>query len=608
MGRMVALSADWGKGKYEEYVSAVVADRPQHRERINERIEETLSIVRRYDPYDLLAALAGRNVFVDARNYVESSQENKLFHAEYAQSLILSQALDSPRERPPAEVLKRFDELVSGTFDDVCWYYGSEAFEVERPQQEKEIRHLSLLRHLLMRGDSYPDHHYDLVRGLFSPHDLLLKEHYGFTTEEVIACIVVVIDQIEENLHRCLSNLRDQSMQLQTMFEEYIRERTDHSSGAEELRTSWAQLPGIRDKVQEFEAAQRDLGRNVFAVKPSAEAPERILAVMSAQFGDNEAFASFEKAPGWPANDSVVNAKPLIFHDGNYHCFIPQLLMVNAVGILESLIQEKDKAYFGTSYYKRRAEYLEESALKYLSDLLPGAEVFSNLFYHVEENGQRKRAETDGIVLYDNNLFIVEAKAGSLSPSTRRGGLERTRRDLKELIEKAYEQAARTKRFITDNSRPVFEYEDGSEALVLEDEDKFDNIFLINVTLESLQHLSTHLSSLRTFDFIKGQEWPWSVFINDLRVISELVETPSEFLVFLKRRIRTNDYPQFRTVDELDFLMYFFNEGLYFEDDYLKDVDVLHLTGYTDELDLYYEYLRGRVPSGLASVPWTVSD
>ncbi len=43
--------------------------------------------------------------------------------------------------------------------------------------------------------------------------------------------------------------------------------------------------------------------------------------------------------------------------------------------------------------------------------------------------------------------------------------------------------------------------------------------------------------------------------------------------------------------------LYFFREGLYFEDNFLKDTDIMHLTGYTDALDLYYEHLAGRVPA-----------
>lgn len=155
--------------------------------------------------------------------------------------------------------------------------------------------------------------------------------------------------------------------------------------------------------------------------------------------------------------------------------------------------------------------------------------------------------------------------------------MERTRRDLSDLIDSAYNQALRTKRFIAENDRPVFEHEDGSEALVIEDKEKLDNIVLVNVTLESLQHLSTQLSSLSALDLIREQEWPWSVFINDLRVISEIVESPSEFLVYLKRRIRANDFPQFRAVDELDFLTYFFNDGLYFEDNHLKNTDIMQV-------------------------------
>lgn len=598
-GRNVSLSTNWEKGAYEEYVTDVVANRPNNQERINERVEEALSIVRRYNPFDLLSEIAARNTFVDPQNYTESSQENQLYNAEYAQSLVLSQPLESSRDHPPAEVAERFNALISEIFREVCWYFSSEALEGEISDQEKEIRFLSLLRFLLMRGDSYTEHHYDLIRGLFCRHDPFLDEHYGFTTEQVITGIKAIFAQVENNVRYYRTLLHEKANELRILFEDYLQQQPAHLANSEELRTRWQDQPSVRAKLGAFEALQENIAAKAHVVKPSTEVPHHLLDPLSAPFGSNEVFASFAKSPAWPTNDSVVNRKPLMKHDENYFCFMPQLLTFNTVSILESLIREKDKAYFKASYYKGRANYLEDSALKYLGDLLPDAAVFSRLYYRMEEDGEQKRFETDGIVLYDNNIFIVEAKAGALSTSSRRGGLERTRRDLKELVETAYNQALRTKRFITEQEqdRPRFEYEDGSEALVLENKEKFGNIFLVNVTLESLQHLSTQLNPLKALDLIKGQDWPWSVFLNDLRVMSELIESPSEFLVFLKRRIRANDYPQFRSVDELDFLMYFFNDGLYFENEQLKGFDVVQPTGYTDNLNLYYEYIAGRLPT-----------
>jgi len=233
-----------------------------------------------------------------------------------------------------------------------------------------------------------------------------------------------------------------------------------------------------------------------------------------------------------------------------------------------------------------------------LKNILPGAEVFGNLFYSITENGVKKRPETDGLILYDENLFIIEAKAGKFSKSAKRGSLEKMKQDVTKLIDSAYKQALRTKQYINDTPEPVFEYKDGSIAVILKDKEKYKNIYLFNITLQNLAQLSTRLNSLKSFNLIEGKEWPWSVFINDLRVISELIEFPSEFLHFLQRRIRVNDYQQFYTTDELDFLMFYFREGLYFEDGILQNLDRYIPSAYTEDLDKYYDYIAGRVSSG----------
>jgi hypothetical protein len=229
---------------------------------------------------------------------------------------------------------------------------------------------------------------------------------------------------------------------------------------------------------------------------------------------------------------------------------------------------------------------------------MPGAKIYEELYYPIVKNGRIERAETDGIVLFDTNLFVVEGKAGSFTTPARRGALSRLKRNVTELVDEAYEQALRTRRFISDTENPRFEYDNGAEALVIENKHLLKNIYFINITLENLGHLSAHLTSLKNLNLIRGKEWPWSVFLNDLRVISEINETPSEFLVYLQRRLRANDYPQFHTADELDFFMYYLYEGLYFEDNKLKNLDVFRPHGFTEDLDRYYDHKAGRVSSG----------
>jgi len=134
--------------------------------------------------------------------------------------------------------------------------------------------------------------------------------------------------------------------------------------------------------------------------------------------------------------------------------------------------------------------------------------------------------------------------------------------------------------------------------LLINNKQKFKSVYLINVTLDNLGHLTSDLNNLKSLDLLNGKEWIWSVFINDLRVISEIVETPSEFLVYLQRRLRANDFPQFEVADELDFFMYYLHDGLYFEDGRLKDEGVFHPHAYTQSLDRYYHYKLGIVSSG----------
>ena len=195
-------------------------------------------------------------------------------------------------------------------------------------------------------------------------------------------------------------------------------------------------------------------------------------------------------------------------------------------------------------------------------------------------------------------MFIIEVKSGQFHPSARRGSIEKIKKDIEKLISGAYDQALRTKKYIFSTTKPVFKYRSGKIALEIEDTSRFRNIFLVNITLENLNHLSTHLNSLKKFGLIEGREWPWSVYLNDLRTISELIDTPSEFLLYLQRRIRANDFPVFSATDELDFLMVFFNEGLYFEDGHLDKVDLYKPMGYTDAIDRYYHSQMGLVSDG----------
>jgi hypothetical protein len=596
-GRYVRLSSHWEPEEFKQHLETVKANREPFRQEINEKIRELISLIEEYDPLELLSALAPKNVFADPETLKESTHEGKESYVEYALSLALSVKNPKLGVHATKEAIERFNTLIDEIFNSLIWYFGIVVLD-EEDQTKQELRFRSLLSYLMLRGDSYPAHHIDLVKGLFETHEKFFIDNYGFSVNQVIPWI----EELESQAIVALNRYAALGAKMREMHEIFIRftdeQGADAFSSMQECMSAYNLLPEVQAKRKELEALHEKLDRFIFELKPGEKLPHSFLDLISSEFGDNEAFASFEKSPGWPTNDSIIYRRPLISLNGKYYCFATQIIYRNLVSILEALIREKDTVYFETKYQMTRGHYLVHKALEYFGNILPGAKIYEGLYYEIVKDGQKKRAETDGIIIFDTNLFLIEGKAGSLTTPARRGALSRLKHDISELIDKAYEQALRTRTFISEAEKPKFEYENGAEALVLDNKKMFKNIFLINITLENLGYLATQLSSLKNLNLISGKEWPWSVFLNDLRVISEIIETPSEFLVYLKRRLRANDYPQFQAPDELDFLMYYLREGLYFEDDKLKDLGAFTPHAYTEDLDRYYNYQAGMVSSG----------
>jgi hypothetical protein len=599
-GRFLSMRSDWGDGdQFESHMKRIREGRPKHKDGINQKIQEMLSLAPKVDPLELLASIAVQNAFADPEEYKEATHEGKECFIEYAQGLLLGLNEESYSFGKSNEAaMERFITLIADIHNDVLWYFGSEAAEGKANIDDERIRFESFGHFLYVRGDSYPEHHSDLVVGLFEPHNTFLVNHYGFTTTQILAGVKEIEDQVAEQVNRHFEFL-GKLHHLHGLFKEFVDKKDVEAFACEEeLKRQYQELPEVQAESAKLATLQEGLKPNPFKLTANDKIPVTLLDLLSARFGENEPFLSFHKSPGWPTNDSVVFEKPLILYSGDYYCFGAQILFRNIGNILEGWIEKADLDYFKNTYQERRGAFLEQKAIEYFSHMLPAAQAYAKLYYKGIENGKPKRCETDGIILYDTHLFIIEAKAGSLSLSARRGGLERTMSDLGKLVDGAYIQAKRTLEYINANKTPTFEDENGTPVLTIADKRLIKHTYLINVTLANLSHLATHLSSLKPFNLIQGRDWPWSVFINDLRIISEIVESPSVFLHFLQRRIGANDFPQFHAADELDFFMFYLHDGLYLETKFFRKVDSFVPGGYTENLDRYYDFIAGRVSSG----------
>lgn len=488
-GRFLTVRSEWDPNEHAEYISRVRENREPFREDINSSIHEVIEMMKEYNALELLSAMALPNAFADPETYRETSHEGKESHVEYALSIALAIREPNLESHPSQECFSRLSDLISKVFNDVGWFFAMEQLE-HSDKSQHDLRHLSLMRHMHIRGDSYQEHHLDLVKGLFTPHDDFYRGHYGFQVEDALRWINAIENQVLMAFYgeaAFMSTL----FETRELFKQFINEAgADSFPTMDDCVAAYDALPEVQIKKQELKTRGEQLTGRLFQISPDKELPQVFLDLLSSRFGDNTGFTSFRKSPGWPTNDSVIYRRPLISHEGKYYCFLPQMLFRNLITLFEGLIIEKDHSYFEGPYQKARGNYLVNRGLEYLANLLPGAKSFQNLYYPTTIGSQTVRAETDGLILFDGNLFIIEGKAGSLSIPARRGAPLSLRRDITELVSEPFEQASRTKKFITEEEKPRFEFENGTEALVIERRTEVNNIYMVNLTLENLGHLS----------------------------------------------------------------------------------------------------------------------
>lgn len=593
-GRVISIKSSLGPQHRTDIEQKMRILNPKIKKEIDEKIKILITLIETCDPTDFLFSESWANCLYDPKD-TESTREGLEAYAEYALSLALTKPFDRERLHPTKDQLEDFSKTVISIFDKIGFYFTTERAEMKENRELHIFRYFSIMTSLYLRGDSTEQHHLDLVRGLFEPHNDFFIRSFGYDIKQIIDYISEIFRQVNNNVNtqiQILSKIAD----LHRLYCEYAEQLENRSKSDEKLSKEFFSIEANKQKKDQLHSQQSDLSTDIFEITPNEILPVCFLDRISTQFGRNYQFVEETKYCGWPTNTTIISKFPIITHNNRYYCYVPQLIFRNIIGILEGWIQNTDPTYYQNKYQKQKGEYLERKSLEYISKILPNSKVYGKLFYKISEEGKIKNAETDGLIIYDNNLFIIEAKAGLYHPSARRGSIEKIIGDVDKLIAGAYSQALRTKDYIFNSKNPVFKDKTGRIVFDAKDTSKFQNVFLVNTTLENLSYLSTSLNSLRYFGIIDGREWLWSVYINDLRTISDLIDTPSIFLQYLKRRIRANDFPQFSATDELDFLMVFFEEGLYFEDGHLDKIGSYKPIGYTDAIEKYYNYLAGLIP------------
>ncbi len=560
---------------------------PILREEVGGIISSLSGLIRETNPLELLSRVSFNNLVASEKETdTDLRSEAK---PEYVLSLALSQPFPtSPVDPTPEQIQECFDLVDSLFLKATMFYGGKKAMEGDPDHPESELLSDLVVNTLHVRGDGFYHHMRERFEKVAEPHDEFFLSHFGFALGDYHE----FLDRIEEEMNRKIEVKRQENL---VPFQRLLSK----------IEAEIARIPEPKNQEEHRKRYDEEIGRSmekfdafaspeIFRIDPLTETDSAILECLSMRFGENAGFLEgIPKWPGWPLNPTGIFQKPFIKCDDQFYLFHLQMASRESFRIFDSLAETVDSHYRNHKFLKSRDDFTESEAVMLLSQALPGAEIYQGLKYTFSDSEDTKEGEVDGVLIYDDNLIIVEAKAHGLSSSARRGGPERLIRDLKKSLDESHNQANRLLDALDSQALLELRDERGRVVLKLDKRDFLRN-FMVSASFDLLPIVGAKLPSLRKMGLIRGAEWPWVVSLDDLRVAVDLLDRPSVFLHYLLRRSQLNELPKVQAMDELDYLTHYVHSGLFFEENQqYAEADSISIGDHTQDLTQYYRRITG---------------
>jgi hypothetical protein len=462
-------------------------------------------------------------------------------------------------------------------------------------------------REVWIRNSSYPEMVEDTVSQLFDPEIIraALRSQVGFDAHQAM----LVLKACHELQVQVFNDRRAASF---GAIEEAMAQGVE--LGEDQRLALRAQLYAALEPG-ELEAT---IGQDVVAATAGVE-PAVVRAVVEQFRLDIDDWTPLQAVREFTSGNNPLRTTPLLVTESGRLMMVHDALTLNAVR--ENLEQVLKAGSAWDQYQAHRGKVLERRISENFARVIPGAQSWEGFEYFVPANPDEaagdpasysKLVEGDLLAVKDDVAVIVEAKAVALAPKARAGYKGRLRSDLTRIVKDASDQARRLKSILEKDGGFRTRSNDWVDLAEVRE------IHTIAVSLDDLTGVATTTQELVLAGLLDPLDAPWTVSLHDLELICDLVDLPSEFLLYLRRRRDPETTVYYTAPDELDLFLYFLDTGLYVEPDPRRAHKELHyvkvrasdvkrreqqrwryLTTRTDALDAWYYASR----DGRSDVP-----
>ena len=532
------------------------------------------------DPYNLLMYLRSIAIMGQINVFSEldySHETNVIIHAqEFIQSIFVSAEVNLGN-RVSAEdeegffngILADFEEIY--TEINVFYFYWAAYIQEKYGIDDDKLKDIVEAQYMYgVRGNRYQIFELEPIKALLSPHDEILLELFGVSSEGIINGL----DKLRYTLSQ---GYADAFMEFGKEYEHFC-EAVDSGMNPEEVfKESEQRTSIISGKV---------FGSDLINVKKVTGWDDRFIKMLSS--GLNEYSCSGEgEFSGWPVVDLPIYKKPFIEIDGVVYAFLYYALFDNIYRNIQKGIT-RIRPQYADMWKEFQTEASEKMVTDLFLKLLPDAEAHVGNYYPVKTS-LKQMNENDIIITYKNYLFIIEVKAGSFpttAPIIDYGAYEKAYHNLAEVADS---QCSRTLKYIKEHPVAQFYNLEKEPTFSITSLDSFEEIFTFSVTVDNFNEFAAKAEKLSV---ISLKEETIVLSYDDLLVYGGYFDSPIDFLHYLKQRKSAMRVPQYQMNDEFDHLGLYIDRNLYaLNPSQYGEVKSVFWNGFRHDIDEYFNWL-----------------
>ncbi|MEW8687320.1 MAG: SEC-C metal-binding domain-containing protein [Candidatus Thiodiazotropha sp.] len=421
---------------------------------------------------------------------------------------------------------------------------------------------------IMLRGNRYQVLEGEFYRYVLAPHDDILKDVYGIGANEIA-------EGFQDMANATRSGQANAIEEMMKQFEAVKGLAAKKKKPFKDIVKAW--VTANTDQSDAVRLAIDDMFRGgITNVSRHTKLPPKLLADLAYQRGEETEFFAEGDFAGTPYRTLPARKKPLIQLGSDYYAI--DLSFTRDAGyraLLFNLLQRKPK--YKEAFNDRQKIMSEDAFPDILTNQLPGATIYQEVYY--KDPATRQWSENDTLVLIDDVLYLVEAKAGAAATiASPEFDFKRHAQSVQDLVLKAYTQCERFFNYLNSADEvPLYHRVAGNyvESGRVRRSD-YRVMVPIGLTVESFSPFSTFCKDLPQIKPLLGKHNFVSMSIDDLFVLKRILPTPGIFAHYMEVRQAMAGIKHAHLYDEFDHLGAYITKNRFDQDiaDQLKDSDL----------------------------------